>query len=544
MHRCLQIPEIILNIVDEVSPRQLKTFLSFGLACRAFQNAALDKIWEGPADHGILFRNLLYCFPQDLLETVVDTSGQVKLRLCRPLKRGDWERPALYCARVRHVSLSYAAASRYAPILSFIAVTFTGEFLFPRIRSLYWDMSNPAVKHRDTDLVAFIRLLVPHTLQEMRLEKPHGGFDLMLSVLPAISTRVRALTELDLGSGPMTGCSVDECGAISDLVLCLDRVQCLSVPAIDGRAWLHLAQLPDLDSLTLETSLDVLDVFPRDTTVERPFPKLARLSMGYVTVPVAIRILSLVARAPLDSLFFTPAFSTHPGDLAAFYAALAETTHLTETLQSVNQSRSHRPRNAADAPQSGVPRAALVSLGSFSQLIHIFLQSFGPFDMDEPTLLGLARSCPQLQTLRLTQNGPGSILPLNALVGLASFCPHLEEINITFDTTTIPSLRATGTNGERRAKLELLTELGVGQSAINEEQVFDMARFVSGLCPALSYIFCDLTPQTGADALWARVRLLTLSLHQVRKEEREWVIAGGATDDEIGDDEMEDAVDK
>nr|GAT55152.1 predicted protein [Mycena chlorophos] len=532
MHRCLQIPEIVLNVVSQVAPEQKKTLLSFALVCHAFQTAALDELWKGPDDG--LFEHLLGCFLSDLFEITV-APDKVTARLHRPVTRRDWDRPSLYCARVRHVTLEFQEAAKYANLLGLISISFYGEFLFPRLESLRWDMGNPAAKKRDTDLVGFLRLLVPPTLKTIHLEKPYGALRLMLSILPTISARVRSLTDVHLGSGSSSGCSTNERAAISDFVVCFDGLRSLSVPSVDSRAWLHLAQLPELKSFTLETCLDAVPALPRDA--EKPFAQLTHLSIGVVTVPAALRILLLVGNAPVEYLCITPAFMTTAGQLTTFYAALADTTNLKNTLKSLNQELPRRPPDTTDDDGWGVPRAALVSIGAFSKLTTISMQSFRHFEIDEVTLLGLARGWPNLKSLRLAQNTRESTLPLNALIGLASLCPHLMDISLTFDTTTIPSLRATGARGERRATLDVLNELTMGHSNVEATQIFEMARFISGLCPVLEYLFSDNTQPDGVYTRWTQVEELVLKLHQVREEETEWAHADD--DDDMGDEEAE-----
>lgn len=63
MHPCLQIPELLQQILDSCEQRDV---LYMGLACRTFTPAALDILWRDLHD-GVA--PLTYCFPAGIVQT-------------------------------------------------------------------------------------------------------------------------------------------------------------------------------------------------------------------------------------------------------------------------------------------------------------------------------------------------------------------------------------------------------------------------------------------------------------------------------------------
>nr|GAT55157.1 predicted protein [Mycena chlorophos] len=486
MHRCLQISEIILNVVAYLP--QSRDLAAVALVCRAFEAPALDSLWREPG-HDLL-QHILGCFPDDLLE-VFAALDKITLRLRRPILHKDWERPSRYCARVRSLLLKADEGSKYLDVFSLFTLSFPGDFVFPRLHILRWILGNPAAPaaatKEESDLLGFLRMLIPPTLQRFHIEQRVGGLKLLLSALPSITSRARSLTHVHLGRLRTRAaiCTSGEREAISDFVLRLERLESLIVPAIDGRAFLHLAALPGLTNLRLETCLEstrIPAILPRAET----FVALQTLRVESLAMSAALNFLLFISSSPLVHLSLTPVSSASIEELEEFYSQLAA-TELALNLDSLEQPLSQSP-----IAQRAVSRQALISIGACENLTSLSMYSHPPFDIDGPTLLTVASGLRSLETLRLRQNDPHSQLPLNTLIGLSALCPALALVDLTFDTTTIPSLCAIpGKRRQRRARFSEPFELAMGRSVLQGGQVFKIARFISGLFPELQSLESD-----------------------------------------------------
>ncbi|KAF7314158.1 hypothetical protein HMN09_00575100 [Mycena chlorophos] len=541
MHDALQLPEIVHAIAAQLIawPSQKRTLVSFALACRAFEDPALDELWREPGEK--LLERLLGCFPDGIFDYSI-TQEKLAVRLHRPVTLRDWERPFRYCRRVRRWVSGYDTTTKYSPVLNLFVISLPAEFLFPRLESLHWDASNPAAaaKKREAEAMAFLRILVSPSLKYLHVNRP-SGMRLVLSVLPIVSTRARLLTHVYLGSGrkemfrlPVDvrfelGCSTGERLAISDFVLSLDRLEEFAAPAIDARAFLHLATLPDLRKLRLETCLDAVPDPPRLTET---FACLSTFCVALLAMPAAIRLLPLIADAPLHKFRFTPIPSTTTEELADFYAKFAANP-IRQSLRSLTQ----LDREGEDAdPNWIVSKPVFLAITALSQLTTLQLCSPTLFDVDELGLLSLARALPHLETLSLSQSSTESRIQLDSLVRLAPLCPRLECLELTLrePPERIPLIHphVTGLPHERRrSAFDRLGGFSAGHTLVRADQVFDVARFLSGLMPRLDQLVCAWGAGLPGERLnqeqqicerWIEVSRLVGDLHEVRREEVEW----------------------
>ncbi|KAJ7697242.1 hypothetical protein B0H17DRAFT_1265817 [Mycena rosella] len=100
MHRALEILEIAETICGEVGhslvPAARRDLASLAQVCRAFNDAALDRLWENQET----LINILACMPSDLWE-VLGSGPTRSVRARRAIASTDWDRAILYTRRVR-----------------------------------------------------------------------------------------------------------------------------------------------------------------------------------------------------------------------------------------------------------------------------------------------------------------------------------------------------------------------------------------------------------------------------------------------------------
>ncbi|KAJ7064438.1 hypothetical protein C8F01DRAFT_1353704, partial [Mycena amicta] len=516
MHRCLQIPEIVLQVVELASTMSIwpkGTFLSLALVCRAFEDPALDELWRDLGTRGLEY--ILRCFPADLLKVVVAPHKFV-VRLLRPVALADWDRPLRYCNRVRKydfvdtdtsfVDLEFA---KYSNAFTLLSVWVPGECLFPRLESLTWNAE--AVNH--------IRLFLSPHLKKIQLGRPSR---LMLSLFPTIMQRGLPLVDVQIGPGDdwtweeVVVCSVAERTAISAFVRTLNRLTRLVVPALDRGTFYHIATLPSVTTLRLGSlSPDALPSFPHSTDI---FPKLEDLSISMADMPTATRLLPLVSKSPLGILTIMPLPSASTAQVSAFHAAL------TANIQSSSfRGFHHYYSTARDVVDMwNISPEAFLAVSSFSGLTRLSLNCRGGYEIDEVTLTSLVRGCPNLVYLQFHQVIRETAFTLATLIIIAQHCPSLERLRLTFRTTTIPSLRPSSHGGERRTQ-NSLRELDVDFSTLGDRAASPIARFLSGLFPALTDI--SYSGAYGAEFAeirhrWEEVSGLIPKLNQLRQEEQ------------------------
>ncbi|KAJ7051862.1 hypothetical protein C8F01DRAFT_634887 [Mycena amicta] len=312
MHRCLQIPEIVWQVVGHVPRRHRKTLRALALTCRLFRDPALDQLWHDPGEDTLQY--LIACFPPDSMTASI-VAGELIVTLLRPVTLSDWDRPRQYCARVRNYEFGYLASRKYIDVLSLMSIWLPWNCLFPRLESLRCEIS---WAKQQTVATQHIKLFFSPTLRRLRLG---GQSALILSSLPMIVVRALPLTHLELGNGvePTDG----ECAAVSVLVRSLTRLQSLHVSGVDGVAVQHLATLVGLVSLELDSFPP--DSLPRMLPTSPTFLTLQVLRISEADVPTLILLLPLLSNSQLQELQITPTNDTTTAQITQFCAAVATT---------------------------------------------------------------------------------------------------------------------------------------------------------------------------------------------------------------------------
>ncbi|KAJ7057513.1 hypothetical protein C8F01DRAFT_1152401 [Mycena amicta] len=482
MHRCLQIPEIVLHIVSELD-RQLSRG-RMAQTCHLFSGPALDALWYQPGEDTILY--LLRCLPEDML-LIKTVSGQVVLELKRPGIFSDWERFQSYSTRVRvydHNRLWYSNA-----------------LAFPRLERLSWHISG-----REGD--SFIHLCLAPKLRSVMFSGIQSAS--FLSQLPGIVQRRLPLRRFTLSSygAALTPFDVR---ALSLFIQTLSRITFLSVPSLDSEAFEFLRTHCSLTTLKIGSfPSDPSFGMPRESPIaSASFQNLRSFTSLQANIPTMLRLLPLLSGPLLEELTVRPPSSAITTQMTAFYGAVSTHCQPSCLLSFQNDCLQYN-----DGESYQIELDAFRGLCRFTKLTSILVSAGGGFQFGDGIVEELARACPALTELRLRQFIEDSPFTLSILTRLAAHCKDLSAVEITVDTAVIPSIYPTPDTGERLAH-HALREFSAGYSAL--EDALPVAHFLSSLFPSLSTV-CTGRDEYEADEEDAIIE------KRWEEEERAWAM--------------------
>ncbi|KAJ7062594.1 hypothetical protein C8F01DRAFT_1368361 [Mycena amicta] len=515
MHRCLQIPEIAWQVAGHVPESHRKTLLALALTCRLFQDPTLDQLWHDPGADTLQY--LIACFPPGVM-TASLVAGKFVVTLLRPVTLSDWDRPRQYCARVRKYRFAYLACITYTDALSLMSIWLPWPCLLPRLEFLECDITGAK---QPTVAAQQIKLFFSPTLRKIQLL---GQPALILSPLMMIIVRDMPLTHLEIGNDEYRSeWTAGDCTAISALACRLRRLQSLNVPVVDSDTLQHLATLVGLSSLHLNALPP--DLLRQMHHTEPTFLTLKEFSISEAHLPSVIRFLPLLANSPLQELTLTPTGDATTAQITQLYAAVA-TTISASSLGSICLD----PSEDGDSTWE-VSRDVFSCLLSFPALTCISLRSPGGLDIDDSTVVMLVRACPLLERLYLEQPNSTTLLTLAVLIPIARHCSALRNLELTLDTSAIPSSHPPSPTEERVVQ-DRLIQLDIGYSHLVKE--FPVARFISGLFPSLrqvctSWASYDTAESTEMVSRWKEVEKLLPELREIREEEKLWTLAAAGS---------------
>ncbi|KAF7368694.1 hypothetical protein MVEN_00193900 [Mycena venus] len=264
----------------------------------------------------------------------------------------------------------------------------------------------------------------------------------------------------------------------------------LFVPLLDDTALAHLAQLPSLSSLTIkshpQSQLAPASSFqPAAGTI--PFPALTRLTIP--TMVVATSLITKFSGRPLTELASLPN-RVHPTkDVARqFYSALAIHCSRSSLKTIAIFGDYHNPAVTVHMDQHlySVDVDIIQPLLSFSSLVSVMLSHPVGFDLDDATILRMARAWPCLGSLTLRASPSrhmSSKATLEGLYAFTKYCPSLVMLEMTFDATVVPKIRL---DGKKRSSQQALNSLHVALSSVSKPR--RVAKFLSTIFPGLREI--------------------------------------------------------
>ncbi|KAK7020358.1 hypothetical protein R3P38DRAFT_1204381 [Favolaschia claudopus] len=514
MHRCLDIPEILQHIFQDVDTddglrRDLPSLAALARTCRSFSPVALDNLW------GVLvgLDPILRCMPSDLY-----SSDEKKL--LRAMKVSDWERPLVYMNRIKELSVNPRRADADLFTSLNASVPAEAEQCFPRLTCLRWRTSV------EDDLPS-IRFLLSPRLTTLVISFPSGRTS--ISFISSIPRLCPGLKELQFG---YWNNSISDKLAVSDFLCRLHSLQQVRIDIPDLPTLIHLCRLPNLTSF--HGSLP--EPFPTQATSSTlSLSVLKKLSIQNSTIEAAIGFFSLCTTPAVQSLEIDIEPSPRVVDIDRLHTALKQSCSHTSLSNFVaDYSEQNPPEMPADAYM--IPIHTFQLLFCFGNLRSISIVSHLGFNLNDEELKAIALAWPRLQSLWLAigeyapYQAPG--LSLRSLSILAQYCVSLNYLKLSFDATSVPEIDS-AFNGTHPIPQLALRKLDVDRSLISAPSIY-VARFLSSLFPNLVAIFTARTfmdnddpnePEETMQAiqyhrLWMEVGVQLPVLNAVRKEER------------------------
>ncbi|KAJ6564705.1 hypothetical protein B0H19DRAFT_1141770 [Mycena capillaripes] len=466
MHHCLEILEIVDIICFHLSPHPRRDLYAMARVCTTFQGPALNYLWSSTQ----LWKLLTRCMPSDLWAINAQSSGRTKtIRLLRPVRGSDWDRVALYARRVIYLasgSLSEFPFVNSSNILPTVSLSLP-ETLFSNLQSLDW-------QHSGVDF-HFIRLFLRPTLTTISFTLGSDSESSLLTTLAQTCPRLATISVFSYGYIP----------ALLDFVGVLRRVEDLSLPSLEQDALEHLSHHPTLKTLSLQT-------LPATLTAPalggpQKFLKLRELTLGHPDIRATIQYLALCNAVPLNdfNVCFFDIVTAH--ELRDLFAAISEGfSHSTVAELFLDNQFDESEPEELDPVIHIVQSDSLRPLLCFTNLVSVLIVTPLGVDLDDESVLELARSWPRIENLWLKAKFPTHAprATLGCLHSFAEHCPHLRQLTITFDATSAPSSDA---NPGSHFGHHRLRSLGVEHSPLSISPI-SAARFLSNVFPNLEDI--------------------------------------------------------
>ncbi|KAJ7657443.1 hypothetical protein DFH06DRAFT_1409773 [Mycena polygramma] len=526
MHPCVNIPEtrdVIFGFLEQLpsdiswdtpterEKRREPHLTVVARTCKEFTKPALNHLWRSTT----LARLLAQCMPLDLCAL---DSQRGKMILLRPIYASDWNRLRLHAPRVKHLIRDPLTSLGLHEIFPALSMAFT--CLLPNLQSLHWNPPN------EVDF-QYIHLFLPPTLTKINFVIP-----LTYSASSLLSTLTQRCPELDdtsIGAKYPAGLvqwKSSDWRTVSCFVLGIQHIRALSVECLQQDALEHLAELTTLKSLHLKGPLDLTVSQPPKTL---PFPALRELKISCNRpnrIGVVLQLLQMFENLPLRA--FDIAFNR-------FNAA-----ELRSILEAVSLRVCHRSLGRftimfeTDCPAEMDPALHLVPpdtvrlLLYFESLTCLSLTTGLGFDLDDDTILQMARAWPLIEILEMSTkiHGHPPRATSACLLAFARHCPHLSSLSMVFDATTIRAF-----NPETHVQQKRLHYLDVQHSPI--ANALDMAQILSRVFPNLQELetayswmehFDDMELPVH-DQRWKEVQTVLPHFLKVREEERILLVA-------------------
>ncbi|KAJ7635267.1 hypothetical protein FB45DRAFT_1143401 [Roridomyces roridus] len=370
---------------------------SLARTCKTFRDPALDLLWCRQTS----LQPALRLFPEDLWVSGEWGRQGFKERR-REIVASDW-RPVVYFARVRSLVLDdYTmplSANNLWETLKHLLLRCPTAQLFPNLQDIRWlEQSHPTI-------LPVLEIFSAPRLTSMGFTPGESVED--LTALRNLGTATSDLTDVVIRHTHMAG---------FEFHFQTDPAE-PSVPA---------------------------------------FPALEEIS-GFISPEILIQILSAMGQSRLTSIeadFYTSEGARLPtiSTTTALYTAIAEhcsPSNLTTLCIPDNWVDGGAEELVPDEFAFGeyaIGPAALELLKPFTNLTSLTLDTFHGFDIDDDTVLRLARSWSKLEKLSLACIGPGRSpgywpdVSTLSLEYLAVFCRELRELTLLFDATEIQRL--------------------------------------------------------------------------------------------------------
>ncbi|KAJ7350926.1 hypothetical protein DFH08DRAFT_777220 [Mycena albidolilacea] len=431
MDETLHIPEIQNTIFSHFDPGDfvgpaalaLKSLAALARTCKSFQRPALEALWRLQTD----LVPALQLFPDDVWDVGSYLGKKTFLKFRRPLVPIDWERPLVYWKLIKAFRIFEFDKERISPdVWETLRNSCPTPSLFPNVREASWFVESASF------LPLFSILLSPRLKSVSLLP---GGSSAFLSILSTLG-EYSDLTHVDL-RGQWDGPAPDVLESISAFILKLRRLESLRLPEANGAIIMHLARLPSLKSLVVDAAVRFSPAILRNSSDAR-FPSLRALHLWAISLDHSVAIVEAVTEPAITSLNLV--FNAGTPDAQAItrmYTAIASNRdHSALRYLRLEDGRTSYIR-AYSPDQRIVPTETLGILFAFTNLTTIILKPFHGLELDDETMLRIARTWRRVEELRLA--GPARVT-LAGIHSLARHCPDLRVLEIFLDASSVPVL--------------------------------------------------------------------------------------------------------
>ncbi|KAJ7614436.1 hypothetical protein FB45DRAFT_802342 [Roridomyces roridus] len=449
MHRGLGIPEILSNICEltpDDTERDLHcldsdtnhTLAALARTCRAFQNPALDVLWNSQ----FTILNVIRCMPEDIWEWPdQEPDGDEEeeevspIHLKRPVFPEDWERPLFYARRVRHFAFS---SDEYVPSACYdvLRVSLPVEHLFPNIESLQWYT-------KQSHVFSNYPLFLGPRLTTLDLGVCQSVVH--LTMLLGLATQCPRLQEVTIRCSELE--PSPQLQAFSFVAMHLKELRTLNVPCLDGPSLDHLSSLASLEFMALvrQPVFDIPSVPARIQAEDRHVPGEMMMNISLSDTRAVSEALSrfqarsvrmLIIELPRDtpatvfleccSVVAAQCRGRPPSSLTIRCKSFPKITHTADQIAVYK-----------------VPAALLSPLFIFENLTSVHLAAPVGFDLDDDSVGSLARAWPRIHYLSLVSSMSKTVrshATLLALLSFAEHCPFLSSLTLSLDAKVVPTI--------------------------------------------------------------------------------------------------------
>ncbi|EDR12542.1 uncharacterized protein LACBIDRAFT_323858 [Laccaria bicolor S238N-H82] len=492
VHRCLLVPELFSLVCDvlrhdcKMRLRQRSaTLASLALTCRAFEGPALDVLWR--EIDGL--RPLLCTMPSDLFEMKAkDWSRQVHI-LClrRPILLSDLTRLPSYAQRIRKLRVDSTPSVDIGALQALGMATLHMRPLLPNLEDLMWGYGYLA-KEVEWSMFQCIYLFFSPKLTRLSVFLSNI-FDHACppSILSGLINSCPALKELTFYIQSSNSDEENRRG-ISSAICQWNCLQSLTVNGLTQEALEHLATIPSLQTLSLNSLQDVtradnqhLPIVTRIPT--SGYPALQSLSISCRTINAVIAFVQLLSSSPLEDLEIQVGDLCYLRQWRELFSSISR--HICHpSLEALTLQESG---NALEPPEALISDIGLEALSVFTNLQTVDIQPAFGIQLTSDTVNRLADAWPNIRSLELGNMSPwprSSIIKTEDLIPFAQRCSKLSYLGIVFDAQNTQLRLSPGFFNNN------LTSLSVADSPINAPP--KVAAFLSDIFPRIESItFAD-----------------------------------------------------
>ncbi|KAG2038350.1 hypothetical protein BDR03DRAFT_918573 [Suillus americanus] len=501
-------PNIPVSTAGEISEflNMKKTLLALALTCKSFTEPALDLLWR----HLDGLEPLIRCLPQSLWK-----QNRKKLEFQRTMTLDDWSIFCKYNYRVR--SLLNQCHQRYSKdticgtkVWRALSRPPFSLPLLPNLTSLTW--ANTSDK-----TFQYVQLFVTPKLTMLHISTAYyGRFTFgssKQSIFSSIAKSCPSISDLGFDFGRNRDEYTESVGDTSTVLRLWSHLTSVRTGTISEATILHLSKLPSLrvlkftlPSTSISTDAQKLlqrPVFCALQELEVTFNSLVILDAFLEKLTITPKVLSFAITRGVGSERALPGLISRLSDVC---------TH--SSLQEVRLSITGQPAYY----NASIEAAAFQPLFAFRNLRKLDFEpgAFCTVQMDDASLLQMAKAWPYLEELCLSKHGSRYKVTPHAFVLLLRHCPRLHSVAVPINWSTIDVHTIPPDIPYQGFSQKALSNLFVGNSNIMRPT--SIAAFISAIAP-------NVRSFTGAtDSSWKTVQNLLETLPMVREQGRRMVL--------------------